>query len=865
MHKTIFEPTNVERLMKQIMAQKPMYPTPKRVQNEQIDESYFDKPRIILHTKTMLAKLRRNKVLVDDVVLAMTKKNIPMTRARFEDLFTTRPKRVTIASPHVFLALVTVCFAFDNQVLSAAELIDFADAARLPLSMYDDLAIHFTATIWQEAWYAVVPSTHVQINRHALVHRVSEFNRLLTAVSDEQSICISGAAGIGKTALATALIIELEMLTNARIPMVQLTQPISSSHMLLSEIARAYNTQPLHDEPIALRMQSIIPTNRITYLGIDIGTNTPTGLAILAAFLRLFPTVRLILTVQSDTELTTADVATSLGPIYVEHLKPLNDATMHAPAMLLMIQTLHTLGAHYDSNDSAYLLSLCQSAHGNPRMIKRVAQHYSVTAQSSTERAATFAPDSLSLDQLTIMSFFVLFEAALSHEFVQASFAHKYTTQQFASHIERLLAHSMIETVYSNQRHSYIVPPSARVWFETYMPANHSTQEVEHNIGILTRFAASRLLTTFHHISRHDALAVIACLSRIHTQSPQFLFDVARCLGVYLEIWLHHDVASHVIVLTEDILLVHHVIHPVLADLCILTARIYLYRGQVQHAQRLLDLAAPFAVQATYPLIWAKSTSVSTAIALLRPSQDSSAQSDYHDIIAPMRHAIAIFVNEEQHDWHAYAHTILTDNALYRRDLTAALQANRAARAYGLQRPNTIDYLQSQLKYSLLHFYEGSYDLSEALLTKLREEIRGYDIPIFVARIDMRLAAIAALQHQPETAERLIAASYGCMQHSGQLDEVLLVADIYSFILLLKGDVSIASKLNALVAKVRSDANIGRVFFVEQLVARIRSKVPSYVLATQHIPADDTTIYDVLALMQSIHQSTHTDDAVDRA
>jgi hypothetical protein len=103
------------------------------------------------------------------------------------------------------------------------------------------------------------------------------------------------------------------------------------------------------------------------------------------------------------------------------------------------------------------------------------------------------------------------------------------------------------------------------------------------------------------------------------------------------------------------------------------------------------------------------------------------------------------------------------------------------------------------------------------------------------------------------------------MQHSGQLDEVLLVADIYSFILLLKGDVSIASKLNALVAKVRSDANIGRVFFVEQLVARIRSKVPSYVLATQHIPADDTTIYDVLALMQSIHQSTHTDDTVDRA
>ena len=835
-----------------------MHPATNRIQNEQIEESYFDKPRIILHTKTMLAKLRRKKILVDDVVLAMTKKNIPMTRARFEDLFTTRPKRVTIAAPQVFSSLVTVCFAYDNQVLSAAELINFADAARLPLSMYDDLAIHFTAAVWQEAWYAVVPSTHVQINRHALVHRVGEFNRLLTAVSAEQSICISGATGIGKTALATALIIEIEMLTNTRIPMVQLTQAISTSQMLMGEIARAYNIQPLHDEPIALRMQSVIPTNRITYIGIDNVLYTPAGMAILATFLRLFPTVRLILTVHSDTELTLSDVSPSISPVCVEHLHPLNDATMHAPAMLLMIQTLNALGAQYDNNDSAYLLSLCQSAHGNPRLIKRVAQHYTITSQNSTDRVATFAPDSLSLDQLNLLSFFALFDTPISHEYVQACFTQKYTTQQFATHIERLLAHSMLERAYSNNRHTYIVPTNARAWFETYMPVTGTKQELDYKIGILTRFATTRQLTTLHTMTRHDALAVIACLSRIYAESPQSLFDVARCLGVYLEIWLHHDVASHVVILAEEILLVHHVIHPVLADLCIFTARIYLHRGQMHHAQRLLERVEPFVVQTTYPLLWAKSTCVTTAIRLSLESQETIARADYHDTIAPIRHAIAIFVNEEQHDWHTYAHAMLTDSALYRRDLTAALQANRAARAYGLQRPNTIDSLHNQLKYSLLHFYEGSYDVSEALLSKLRAEISGYDIPIVVARIDMRLAAIAALQHQPETAQRLIAASYRCLHHSGRLDEILHVADIYSLILLLQGDVSNASILNSLVTKVHSDANVGRVYYVEQLVARIRSKVPTHVLETQHIAADDTTIYDVLALMQSIHQATHT-------
>jgi hypothetical protein len=81
--------------------------------------------------------------------------------------------------------------------------------------------------------------------------------------------------------------------------------------------------------------------------------------------------------------------------------------------MLLMIQTLNALGAQYDNNDSAYLLSLCQSAHGNPRLIKRVAQHYTITSQNSTDRVATFAPDSLSLDQLNLLSFFALFDTPI--------------------------------------------------------------------------------------------------------------------------------------------------------------------------------------------------------------------------------------------------------------------------------------------------------------------------------------------------------------------------------------------------------------------------------------------------------------------
>jgi hypothetical protein len=63
----------------------------------------------------------------------MNTQGIMMTRARFEDLFTSRPNRVTIATPTTILAFISACFDFDGRICSATDILDFADAARLPL------------------------------------------------------------------------------------------------------------------------------------------------------------------------------------------------------------------------------------------------------------------------------------------------------------------------------------------------------------------------------------------------------------------------------------------------------------------------------------------------------------------------------------------------------------------------------------------------------------------------------------------------------------------------------------------------------------------------------------------------------------
>ena len=425
------------------------------------DETYFDKPRIIRLTKKMLAKLRRKKILVDDIVQHINNQGIHMTRARFEDLFTSRPNRVTIATPTTILAFITACFDFDNRICTAEDIVNFADAARLPLRFYDQLATHFSTAEWQAAWFGLLPTTKPLMNRHQLVHRRDEFNRIMHACNEGRHVIITGEAGIGKTALAQSLVIELEMITKSKIAALFLPNAPRSLAELTHMLAQALNIKPLNNEPIELRMQSVISKTPVTYMFIDNYPMTSSELTILLAVIKKFRQLRVIVTSAEHTAPTSlADLS---ADIYVEQLTPLFDGSTNSPAMLLFIQALSNYGIHYTNDDLSLLHGLCKQAHGNPRRILQLASMHSSYQSTSTEQSLREYIEHMNPTELAIFTFLAVIENPLSHVFVVNYFKPMYSLPQIEQSIQTLIQHNMLERLYSEQQLSYRIPQRLRI------------------------------------------------------------------------------------------------------------------------------------------------------------------------------------------------------------------------------------------------------------------------------------------------------------------------------------------------------------------------------------------------------------------
>ncbi len=447
------------------------------------DESYFDKPRIIRLTKKMLAKLRRKKILVDDIVQHMTTQGITMTRARFEDLFTSRPNRVTIATPTTILAFISACFDFDGHICSATDILDFADAARLPLRCYDQLAMHFSTAEWQAAWSRILPTTKPYFNRHQLIHRRDEFNRVHHACHNAQHVIITGERGIGKTALAQSVVIEFEMLLSTKVATLYLTQPLQSLGELTQLVAQALNIKPLYNEPIELRMLSVLNKIPLTYVFVDDCQLTETETSIVLGFIRKFPQIRLLMTTPQP-HIPHELMNVELG-IVVEALKPLYDATTNSPAMLLFVQALSEYGIHYSADDLYLLHSVCRQAKGIPRHILHLASMHTTNYRTDNEQTWREKIEQLNPSELSVFTFLAIIETPISHSFLLIYFKSNLAIQHIEQSLQTLIQQTFIERIYSEQHFSYRISPHVSLGYINNMPLQRRISEYEHHIHLL--------------------------------------------------------------------------------------------------------------------------------------------------------------------------------------------------------------------------------------------------------------------------------------------------------------------------------------------------------------------------------------------
>ena len=174
-------------------------------QNAQLHTvTVFEKKRINELMRTVLSRLRKRKIGVTDIVAMLAHRGIPLSRANFDDLMTTRPERDSTLPLSAFRVFVDVIYAYDATILSAEELLDFVNVMRVPVS---ELA-YYRNFVAQQAWAGALTSYGLSAMHWSapVIGREEEVSLLLRHLNAGTSVVLTGSTGVGKTAVATEVI-----------------------------------------------------------------------------------------------------------------------------------------------------------------------------------------------------------------------------------------------------------------------------------------------------------------------------------------------------------------------------------------------------------------------------------------------------------------------------------------------------------------------------------------------------------------------------------------------------------------------------------------------------------------------------------
>ena len=795
----------------------------------------FDKQQVITIVKSALRRLRGKKIQVDDVIHQIVQHGVQMTRSRFEDLFTSRPNRINGAPPSTIIALIHAFFALDNKILSAKEVLTLANAARLPINLCEQLSVHFAHDEWRSAWFDYLPSTQTTFHRNYLIGRNREFSLLLQRLLQEhEHLIISGVTGIGKTVLAQTLIQELEVLTGLNVTFLYDSGSLTTYAQFVTQLANALNIKPLHNEPIELRMASILSTQKVRYVFIDdMQTNDQsTHISILRTFSQQFPKVRFIITTRHSNQFET------LRNSYEHTLEPLDDSQINSTAMQLFVHTLTLNGITINAVNKSSLLRICQRAQGNPQQIQILATTRSIDEIHANSDSYTQLIDTLSVREFSIVKLLIEARGPLSTTFL--SFYLRHTDNNTNLHtqeiLDRLVNRGILTVVMIHGQKNLV--------------ANQQIQEVsitqasDHNLDTalllrkLAQMARGIHVRNYHELTNHDIERIANLLERLHNQSD-YLEDICHVIVSWQQFWTHANMTALLISLIERCTVQFTTSNRILVDLYLVNGRLHDYRGNTQSALICLQQAIDTLDQPQ---------SVKWAEIMLDYIDIQSRQSifAYSNAVELIDQVCAILHADQQHYLLGIAHNILSKTYAAQNNLERAFTSSYSALQYFREYELSIGHIDALLQRSLIYMYSGDYDIANGILQGLIQQIRPYKLPYLLATAELRMAGIHALLRNIDVARQHLIQSFQTIHRIGSAHEILMVADVYSLICYRQSRFETAYQINKESSYLRERLDLPRITYIERLVDDKRKKILATVPPEIQATPVNLTIYDLI-------------------
>ena len=225
----------------------------------------FEKKRINALMRLVLARLRKHKVGVSDIVSALSKHGYVLNRAQFDDLMTTRPERDSTLSVPAFQSFITIIFRHDAEILSAEELLDFVNVMRVPVSLVG----YFRSFVSRHAWNAALTAYGLSMQHwdEAVIGREKVVENLMKQIRHSVSCVVTGHTGAGKTAVAVEVMRRVSLEFGVQTYYLD-ARNITSLSALNDELCATLQLLSVDNQVSSLRLKQFLRDYQ-TYIVID--------------------------------------------------------------------------------------------------------------------------------------------------------------------------------------------------------------------------------------------------------------------------------------------------------------------------------------------------------------------------------------------------------------------------------------------------------------------------------------------------------------------------------------------------------------------------------------------------------------------
>lgn len=808
--------------------------------------TFFDKPTIIQLMKLAFQRLRSDQILVPDVVAALQKRGITLTRARFDDMFLTRPERDSTAPMAVFVATVDILFGYNPGVWCAEEFMQLAVAVRVPIDQLQQFGVYFARQAWQSAlqqygFYPPAPSVNAP-----LIGRDYLLESLRDVMLQRHHVVLVGEPGIGKTAIALELMRQYEITQGQRTYYFDISTVTSLGH-LYQQLALIFQIKPLANEPIVLRLKMVLETQSSYVLIDNADEQNPMAPAmVIRQMMQQFPALRFVITSRLP------QLADAIGVTQAVVVPPLRTDHERAAACQLFMRVFQQAGGR--SIDSDYVLTSCRAVEGNPLQIAMIAN--AVTQQAnpiSSHDSVALALNNLSPTEMRIVMLLSISRLHIPLRFLQFVSQQLFAVSEYAlpSMMDALEQRQVIYQV-RGDADLFAVHAVIRQVIQQRMTHERQYQLLR-DLGKATLFIESKWEDVFQQNNSFvNTTDVVVALHMVELLLASNLVNEAVSILVnWHTLWIRHGLTTDAVSLCErcEVLLPHD--HPQRTELVFVLGSLYGNRGVINLSLTYLRQAFVLAEVHQAQFVWAR-TAIEYGLNGLHDAE-SMEQGIFGELCADLQRAIDYFAQSNAKTWQARALDMLAFMHFTVGNLRQALEYNDNAMTLFRDAGVTIGLLDAAYNRGLVLMAVGDFAGARTYLNYARQEFQRIAMPINMANCDLRLAAISVLAGDVNNTRTHLVDTFRVLHRAGGMQDMLYIMDIYSALLMRMGSAHETIVLSGLCQQFREERRLYRGAMLDQMVEQQLQMARAIVAQSQLQAATfnvHMTFYDVIGVIR---------------